>query len=181
MGEQVTSLLPFNATAQERALEAATARISDVPVLVRESWNPATCPEALLPWLAWAFSVDTWDDTLTVAQKRAVIASSFLVHARKGTRYAVLQSLAAVGVDAEIVEWWQQAPAAAPHTFRVDLETLPDGMTDARVDRLEAQIDEVKPVRSHFTIRLMTRAAAPLYVGAMMQDLLITTIYPHTP
>jgi len=182
MGAQVTdSLLPFNATAQERALEAATARISDVPVLVRESWNPQTCPESLLPWLAWALSVDSWDEGMTLAQKRAIIASSFMVHARKGTRWAVLQTFDALAVQAAIVEWWQQTPAAAAHTFRIDLETTPDGMTDALVDILEAQVNAVKPVRSWFTIRLMARASAPLYLGAVTHDLVTTTIYPQTP
>ncbi|MBG8794166.1 phage tail protein I [Salmonella enterica subsp. enterica] len=28
-------------------------------------WNPATCPIRFLPYLAWAFSVDRWDESWT--------------------------------------------------------------------------------------------------------------------
>ena len=50
----MTGILPPNATALERALADAGARLSDVPVVVRELWNPDACPAAHLPWLAWA-------------------------------------------------------------------------------------------------------------------------------
>ena len=56
--QAVPSLLPHNASPQERAIEAATARLADVPVPLRDLWNPETCPAELLPWLAWAFGVD---------------------------------------------------------------------------------------------------------------------------
>ncbi|MGS4945207.1 phage tail protein I, partial [Meridianimarinicoccus sp. RP-17] len=69
------SLLPPNATPVERGFEAAGARITALPVPVRDTWNPATCPATLLPWLAWALSVDNWDPTWTEGQQRAVIAA----------------------------------------------------------------------------------------------------------
>jgi phage tail P2-like protein len=79
------TLLPPNATKFERALEGSTSRVSDVPILVRESWNPDTCPVELLPWLAWAFSVDSWDGSWDEATKRSVIRTAFDVQRRKGT------------------------------------------------------------------------------------------------
>ena len=93
----MNSLLPPNATPQETAIEAATARIADVPVPNASLWTPATCPAALLPWLAWALSVDDWDGTWPEARQRAVIAASVGVHRRKGTRGAVVAALAAAG------------------------------------------------------------------------------------
>lgn len=99
------SLLPANATDLERGIEAATARVSDVPVPLRDTWNPDTCPPALLPWLSWAFSVDQWDANWTDDVKRAVIRSSAEVHRRKGTVGAVRAVFTALGFgDVTIVE-----------------------------------------------------------------------------
>jgi len=64
------SLLPPNATALEHAADAAMARIADVNVPIRDLWNPDLCPEALLPWLAWALSVEPWDADWPVWQQR---------------------------------------------------------------------------------------------------------------
>ncbi|MCD9124037.1 phage tail protein I, partial [Cupriavidus sp. UGS-1] len=51
----MTSLLPPNATPLERNLATVGAEaIAGVPVPLRDLWNPATCPPALLPFLAWA-------------------------------------------------------------------------------------------------------------------------------
>lgn len=98
------TLLPPNATLAERALEGATSRISDVPVPVRESWDPDTCPEPLLPWLAWAFSVDEWDPSWSVETKREVIRVSYAQHRRKGTVGAVKRALAAAGLGEVTIE-----------------------------------------------------------------------------
>lgn len=91
------SLLPPNATPQERALDLATARVGNVPVMARDMWNPQTCPEALLPWLAWALAVDEWDGNWPVATKRAVIAASAAIHRKKGTPASIKAALAAAG------------------------------------------------------------------------------------
>ncbi|WP_332113935.1 phage tail protein I, partial [Escherichia coli] len=47
-----------------RAVAAAKACADNekTPVSIRELWNPDTCPANLLPSLAWAFSVHTWDE-----------------------------------------------------------------------------------------------------------------------
>lgn len=93
----MTSLLPISATPQERAVEGVISRLSDVPILVRESWNPDTCPVALLPWLAWALSVDNWNPAWSEAAKRAVIRESFYVHSTKGTVASIRRIFDAMG------------------------------------------------------------------------------------
>jgi phage tail P2-like protein len=100
----MTSLLPPNASGLERAVEQAIkphehARI--VPTL----WNAQTCPASMLPWLAWACSVEDWDHTWPVEQKRAAIAASFDEHRHKGTPYAIRKALEVRGhPDAILVE-----------------------------------------------------------------------------
>lgn len=102
-----TSLLPPNASSLERALEAVAAeRIEAIEVeRLRALWTPADCPAPLLPWLAWALSVDEWDGAWPEATQRAVIAASIDVHRHKGTVAAVRRALAAAGYgDAVVLE-----------------------------------------------------------------------------
>jgi len=104
------SLLPPNATALEHAADAAMARIADVNVPIRDLWNPDLCPEAVLPWLAWALSVEPWDADWAAWQQRKVIKASIPVHRIKGTVAAVKQVLAAAGFpDAVVLEGLHRA------------------------------------------------------------------------
>jgi phage tail P2-like protein len=108
----MNDLLPPNATAQERAISLALDRA--VPVPVRQLWNPATCPEGILPWLAWSLSVDEWDAAWPVDQKRSAIAASIETHRRKGTIGSLRRALQALGYDVEIDEKTGEA-----YTFRL--------------------------------------------------------------
>ncbi|MCP6111406.1 phage tail protein I, partial [Klebsiella pneumoniae] len=47
----------------EQRAAAACASISDLNVPLRDLWNPWKCPVKFLPYLAWAFSVDSWDES----------------------------------------------------------------------------------------------------------------------
>lgn len=145
------SLLPYNATAHEQALEAVTARVSDVPVVVRDVWNPETCPADLLPWLASAFSVDAWDASWSEAQKRQAIAESVFVHRHKGTIGAVRRALAALGFGAQVQEWFNQTPAGDPYTYRLLLEVDQVGIDQAALAKILQVVDATKNLRSHLS------------------------------
>ncbi|PPK72681.1 phage tail P2-like protein [Methylobacter tundripaludum] len=95
----MSNLLPPNANQQEHALDDAISRVGSVPVDIVKLWNPQTCPVAFLPWLAWALSVDEWDETWTETQKRNTIAVSYEVHSHKGTPFAIHTALSALGYD----------------------------------------------------------------------------------
>lgn len=99
------SILPPNSTETEIALEAAICVAGPDVTPVKTLMDPATCPAHLLPWLAWSFSVDVWDDTWPEETKRNVIAASPSVHRRKGTIGAAKTALVAAGYgEAEIIE-----------------------------------------------------------------------------
>lgn len=101
----VATLLPPNASVQERALEQATARVGAVPVGITDLWNPDTCPADKLAFLAWAFSVDEWDAGWPEESKRATIRDAWAVQSRKGTVWAVRRVLTNAGYgDVELVE-----------------------------------------------------------------------------
>lgn len=160
----MSDLLPPNATTQERALSETTARIADVPVVVREMWNPDACPAGLLAWLAWAFSVDEWDAAWTDAQKRETIKSAVAVHRYKGTIGAVREALKALTVNARVQEWFNQLPAGPAYTFRILLEADQIGMDQAAFGSLLKVVDRTKNLRSHLTeIAPSVKTTARLY------------------
>lgn len=162
----MSDLLPYNATEEERALAETIARISDVPVIVREVWNPDTCPSHVLPWLAWAFSVDDWDTNWTDEQKRQVIKQSVYSQRIKGTIGAVTRQLAALGYEIQILEWFQQEPIGTPYTFDVYITSNQYPLTQADFKKILQVIDTNKNLRSHMDdIQLIVRSEDITTVG----------------
>ncbi|WP_114109711.1 phage tail protein I [Thalassospira xiamenensis] len=178
----MTSLLPPNATAAERAIEATDSHIDTLDVLIDTVWDPATCPPDFLPWLAWSFSVDTWDPEWPVAVKRQVIAESFDVHRRKGTRGAIRRALEAMDLDLiRIIEWFEDEPQQDPYTFRIEVGTVSRGLTENERKQILATIEATKNVRSHMNdlrIYLQQMSKAPVLAAALTTGE-ITTIYPY--
>lgn len=154
------TLLPHNATPQERALEQTAARVEDVPVPLRTLWDPDTCPASLLPWLAWALSMDSWKSYWPEAVKRQRIKQAVEIQRQKGTAKSVRDVVASFGGSLALKEWWQQDPPAQPHTF--DILMTVGGDVPATAEYQQDIIDEVtrtKPVRSHFTFTAGVSAA----------------------
>lgn len=108
----IASVLPENATAAERGFERVAAeRLASTAVPIDLLWDPARCPSAFLPWLAWALSVDDWDVVWSDDRKRAVIAASIEVHRHKGTLGGMKRALALAGFgDAIITEGGEPPP-----------------------------------------------------------------------
>lgn len=163
------SLLPPNATDKERALEDATSRIGDVPVEITRLWDPDTCPAELLPWLAWAMSVDTWSAYWPEAAKRAAVRNSFALHRRKGTAWAVRTVVEGFGAHLALKEWWQSEPPGDPYTFSVVLSAdglVPEEQSAQYVADIIDQINRTKPLRAWFTFTQALRATGGLgFVG----------------
>lgn len=163
-------LLPLNATPQERAVAATASRVSDVPMLARESWDPDTCPAQLLPWLAWARSVDKWDTNWTEQQKRDAIKASVYVHRHKGTPSAMQSALDALGYDLDLVEWHQLTPKGDPYTFGMVIDVMETGVpSEAVFDQLTDVANAAKNVRSHLKfINMKGTVAGDFYVGGVV-------------
>lgn len=174
------TLLPPSATDPERALDLATARIGDVPVLVREAWNPDTCPAELLPWLAWAFSVDEWQDGWTEAEKRGVIRNALYVHKKKGTLAALKQAVEPLGYIIRIIEWFEEAPAATPYTFRLEVGVTDKGVNEEIYSQMERLIATYKNVRSQMLqLTIKGETVGTAYFGAVLMSGVDTTVYPY--
>ena len=144
-------LLPGNSTPLERQAAQALAQIQRVPIPLRQLCNPDTCPVNLLPYLAWAFSVDRWDSKWTEAAKRAAIRSSHYIHSRKGTIGALRRVVEPLGYLIEVLEWWQTTPLGVPGTFAIKVGVLDTGITEEMYQELTWLIDDARPVTRHLT------------------------------
>ncbi|MEM7295314.1 MAG: phage tail protein I, partial [Pseudomonadota bacterium] len=173
---EIRTLLPGNATREERALETVMAEgLIGLEEPLYDLWNVDKCPEDLLPWLAWAFSVETWDHTWPAAFKRNTIRNSLALHRIKGTRRSVELALETLGMRATLREWFElidsgEDPSARPHTFAVSLrvrDVFAAGYdVDARLRQVMSDlIENVKPVRTRFSLRASSEHHATVSVA----------------
>lgn len=163
------SLLPPSSTPLEQALEQVGSRPDLIATDIAALWNVETCPPSHLPWLAWTLSVDTWDAKWPEHIQRAVIAASVQTHRHKGTLGAVRRALAAIGVRAQIREWWQTGDA--PHTFVLDAYAEDLIASGFRIDAdllalVKLTVSPAKPIRSHYTLRVGESLPATGYLRA---------------
>ncbi|MBC7907031.1 MAG: phage tail protein I [Rhodospirillaceae bacterium] len=158
----MANLLPPASSPLEHAIANTCAVMADVDVSIATLWDPAKCPAPLLPWLAWALSVDTWDSNWPEPTKRQVIAASVEIHRRKGTVASVKRAIeAALGQTPQIVEGlhrprrdgtctrnghYYRGWSAAWALYRVIL-TRP--VRNDQADAVRAILDETAPARSH--------------------------------
>jgi len=173
----MASLLPLNRTPLEAALEAAADE--DLPTMLRHLYNPDTCPANLLYLLAWAWSVDRWDDQWPEAVKRSVIRSSFYVHAHKGTIGALRRVVEPFGYLIEVVEWWQTVPQGVPGTFSLKVGVADEGISEETYQELTALIDDARPISRHMVgLAISLETAGSLYLAASASDGDELDIYP---
>ncbi|MEE4698622.1 phage tail protein I [Pseudomonas alliivorans] len=171
------SLLPLNSTSLERAIEAATHETTQIPL--RTLYNPQTCPAHLLYHLAWAWSVDRWDEEWSEPVKRAAIAASFYIHEHKGTIGAIRRVVEPLGYLIEVMEWWQTVPEGVPGTFALVVGVLDTGITEEMYYELTSLIDDAKPVSRHLTglaISLESKGALNIAVALYEGD--VIDVYP---
>ncbi|MBD1582489.1 phage tail protein I [Pseudoalteromonas sp. S16_S37] len=161
------SLLAPNASKLEQAHERATYfdDVKQIPDYVAKLWHPDTCPEKLLPWLAWSLSVDDWDEHWPVEAKRALIKNSVAIHKHKGTVGAVKRALKSLGVVIEFFEWFEDVDNTAlipvhskePNTFTFmtwaneQVYTSQQvALSDALYKAINRVTNQTKPQRAHF-------------------------------
>ncbi len=172
-----SSLLPPGSSALERRLAQACSGISDLNVPLRDLWNPWKCPAKFLPYLAWAFSVDRWEETWTETAKRQAVSDAFWIHQRKGTVAAVKRVIEGVGYSMTIDEWWEVADPAG--TFRLEIDLNEIGITEPMITELERIIGDAKPVSRHISqLTLSASTYGTAYTGAAIVDGEVITVYP---
>ena len=174
-------LLPSNSTPLERQAAQALAQIQRVPIPLRTLYSPDLCPLPLLPYLAWAFSVDRWDSKWTEAAKRAAIRSAYYIHSRKGTIGSLRRVVEPLGYLIEIIEWWQTVPVGPRATFRLKVGVLDTGITEEMYQELTWLIDDAKPLTRHLTgLAISLETTGSVHIGACITEGDEIDIYPPT-
>ncbi|HBR7000744.1 TPA: phage tail protein I [Klebsiella aerogenes] len=172
------TLLPPSASAWMRGAEAATAKLSGITVAIRTLWTPTACPVDLLPYLAWALSVDRWDKNWPAEKKIASIQQSYWLHRRKGTRAAVRRVIEDMGFSATFAEWFDVGDE--PGTFRLEIDVNEVGLTSKTLDELNRLIDGARPVSRHISqLTLSTSTRGTAFAGAAIVEGGIITVYPE--
>ncbi|KAB7668107.1 phage tail protein I [Plesiomonas shigelloides] len=174
------TLLPTGSTELERNLAKTCQGISDLNVPLRDLWDPDTCPVKFLPYLAWARSVDRWDESWPESVKRQVVKDAFYIHKHKGTLGAIRRVVEPFGYLIRIIEWWQTNEP--PGTFRLDIGVQDSGITEETYHELERLIEDAKPCSRHLagmSIQLQVQGYAHVGAACYLGDTL--TIYPYLP
>lgn len=162
----------------EQRAAAACAVISDLSVPLRDLWNPWKCPVKFLPYLAWAFSVDRWEENWTEVEKRQEISDAFWIHQRKGTISAIRFVIEKMGYSISIDEWWQVADPAG--TFRLEVDINDIGLTPSMLSDLNRLIDETKPVSRHLAqMNIAAKVNGDIHTGTALCCGEIISIYPE--
>ncbi|MBP2846335.1 phage tail protein I [Dickeya oryzae] len=174
------SLLPPSASDFMRNVASSTQRLSEIAVCLDTLWSAERCPAQLLPYLAWALSVDRWDKRWSEQTKRQVIKAAWLVHRQKGTLAALRRVVEPFGYLIRVIEWWQTG--GQPGTFRLDIGVQDAGITEETYLELERLIADAKPVSRHLlglNIVMDCAGNIPLAAGQYSGDTL--TVYPYFP
>ena len=173
------SLLPPNASALLRDLEEIFGDSFDLPTLNRYVVNPDLAPVHILPWLAWALSVDDWSDNWSEQIRRNVIKASVEVHRKKGTIGALKKALQAFNyTNVKVEEWFEYG--ADPYFFRVFFDVNEPGFDVNILPQVQKVIESTKNARSHLeSLRAYLSAEMGLVsIGSIIISKEVTSLNP---
>ena len=169
---------PSSKTELEHKL--SRSQIYPIPHPIRDLWNPQTCPLHLLPYLAWARSVDYWSDEWPEQVKRDVVAAAYYNHKHKGTISALERVASIFGLKIKITEWWQANPQGVPGTFGITVLSENAVIGEVEFKELVRLFSETKPVSRHIsvlTVGVITRGRLNTSAATLRAD--TVTIYPY--
>lgn len=132
-----------------------------------------------LDHLAWQFDSKVWRDGWPIDRKRSVIRSVILEKSKKGTKSAVLKALSAMGSGAAIREWFEESPPGIPHTFSITIPIpdVPGQVSSETQEDLFLRIDDVKPVRSHYTVTVATQGHGGMALAGAARSAVFVRIH----
>ena len=172
-------LLPTGSSPLEIAAAEACAEIERVTVPIKTLVNPDTCPLHLLPYLAWAWSVDRWDAAWSEQTKRDVIKSSMFVHKHKGTIGALRRIVEPLGYLISVTEWWKTGDRNG--TFRLAVGVSDVGITKETYFELERLIFDARPLSRHLLgLSIALSSSGTCYTAAALSTGDEITVYPLT-
>lgn len=172
------TLLPMGSTLTEKRVASVLRQAVQNQISIADLLNPDRCPEPFLPYLAWAFSVDKWDEHWSDTAKRTAIKHAFYIHKHKGTIAALKRVVLPIGELLEIKEWWQMQPMGQAGTFEISIDVSEDGINESTQRELFRLVDDVKPVSRQMTLNLVISPFGIAHSFLAHYDAEILTIYP---
>jgi phage tail P2-like protein len=100
--------------------------------------------ESALPFLAWQFHIEGYDQAQTIQEKRNLIKHAIELHRHKGTPYAIKKVFQALNLNANLQEWFDYN--GEPYKFKVLVKSVIQDEETYR--KLIELINEYKNVRS---------------------------------
>lgn len=173
-------LLPYASTGFEHRVTDAMADNTRLAVQIDTLTQVDDAPDEFLSFLAWQYSVDSWDTAWQPSLQRALIKKSFRQHQIKGTITAIREILEKFGYEAKFTEWWQATPPLPAGSFTLELSTAGNELSEAVYLELNRLINDAKPVSRHLTnLQITISPKATLYLGVAVHMGDETIIYPQ--
>lgn len=171
-------LLPPNSTLLERNVSHINQRNTQLAVQIASISRLDDVPDGFLPFLAWQYSVDSWDNRWQPSLQRQLIKKAFRQHQIKGTITAIRQILEQFGYTAKFVEWWQTNPQGVAGTFTLELDLNGNELTEQTYHEVNRLVSDAKPVSRHLTnLMIYVQPVSFAYVGCSVHSGDTTTIY----
>ncbi|HHE1196773.1 TPA: phage tail protein I [Vibrio parahaemolyticus] len=115
---------------------------------------------SFLPWLAWWFRVDAWDDEWDDVQKRESIANALILRKYKGTIWAVERALELSNFDATLIPWYDMVPEGTRGTFHVDAVRVDGrGLNQSNYDTCVTLVESNKQGSQHWQMNVKNESS----------------------
>ncbi len=137
------SILPSTTYEIEREMDDAISSLLKFDTPLADLWDADKCPEPLLIYLAWALSVDYWNEDWSEQVKRSVVSSSLDIHRLKGTTKSLVDAINTLGYVLD-VEFWHENKSIEKGKFRVNISASGLEVTGDLYSELVSIINENK-------------------------------------
>lgn len=143
------SLLPANSTDFERKMTQVLAANTDLAVDVATLLKVDDVKTEFLSFLAWQYSVDSWNNNWQPSLQRQLIKRSFSQHQYKGTIYAIKSILQDFGYSCAITEWFNAKPQMAAGSFTLTVDLNGRELSDDIYHEINRLVLDAKPASRH--------------------------------
>ncbi|EGR1309307.1 phage tail protein I [Vibrio cholerae] len=140
--------------------------------------------ESYLPWLAWWFRVDTWDDAWSVGRKREIIKDALALYKYKGTIWAVERALDLTGFNPTLTVWHQMNPLGVKGTFLVEFIQEKGGLTQKNYENIVTLVESNKQGSQHWQMAIKNKPSIGGIFSAALskgRNRIITKNFPTNP
>ncbi|WP_231893325.1 phage tail protein I [Vibrio scophthalmi] len=113
--------------------------------------------ESFLPWLAWQWRAEFWDDSWPIEKRRTVVKEALLLFRYKGTPWAISRAMSQLNFDTTVLEW-HQIPEGINGTFSIFLTQTEDrGLTQKDYIDIVNGVERNKRGSQHWKMTVKNR------------------------